>query len=395
MGMQYDTVVVGAGASGVLAAWSAAHQGARVALVEAAPACGGIVRHGLQRWLCGLFPCDVPQPNEFLHGEGVERFCRLLVRDDPRKQAVRRGRVWLLPIASGKAFSDCAQALLATEPTIDLFTQDPVVATTLSIPIARSPHTKITAVTLLSGKTLEASVFIDCTGQAELSRMAGALIDNPHEPALSGFGFEVVGLRISEASVLGLAIDVPKVCRTAVESGLFSREALYTTCEVSEEPGCAWVRMALAPEVKDDEARSAAQALFDFLQRQLPAFKESHMRTLLPYPLLREAPRLRGRYTLTEDDVLSARTFDDVIARNSWPIERWDLEKGIRYGYLPEGRWHEIPARCLQPAQGPSNLLCAGMMLSADSSAQASIRVIGTCMATGEAAGKIAVQPAL
>ncbi len=395
MATHYDIAVVGAGASGVLAAWSAAHHGARVALVEAAPACGGIVRHGLQRWLCGLFPCDVSQPNEFLHGEGVERFCRLLVRDDPRKQAVRRGRVWLLPIASGKVFSDCAQALLATKPTIELFSQDPVVATTLSTPLNPSPHAKITAVTLLSGKTLEASVFIDCTGQAELSRLAGALIDTPHEPALAGFGFEVEGLQLSEASTFGLAIDVPKACRIAVESGVLELEAHYTTCEVSEESGCAWVRMALPPGVRDDAARSAAQALFSFLQRQLPAFKGSRMRTLIPYPLLREAPRLCGRYMLTEGDVLSACTFEDAIARNSWPIERWDPEKGIRYGYLPEGQWHEIPARCLQPVQGPSNLLCAGMMLSADSSAQASIRVIATCMATGEAAGKLAVQHAL
>jgi hypothetical protein len=390
MTKRYDTVVVGGGAAGVLAAWSAAHRGARVALVEAAPACGGIVRHGLQRWLCGLFPCDVAQPKEFLHGEGVERFCRLLVRDDPRKQAVRRGRVWLLPIGSGKAFSDCAQALLAMEPTVDLFTQDPVVAAALSTPPEGSLHTKIAAVTLQSGKILESTGFIDCTGQAAFARLAGAVIDTPQEPALAGFGFEVEGLQLSEVSAFGLAIDVPKACRIAVESGVFAREALYTTCEVSEESGCAWVRMALAPGVKDDEARSAAQKLFTFLQRQLPAFKESRMRTLIPYPLLREAPRLHGCYTLTEGDVLSARTFEDAIARNSWPIERWDPEKGVRYGYLPEGRWHEIPARCLQPAQGPSNLLCAGMMLSADSSAQASIRVIGTCMATGEAAGKLA-----
>jgi hypothetical protein len=35
------------------------------------------------------------------------------------------------------------------------------------------------------------------------------------------------------------------------------------------------------------------------------------------------------------------------------------------------------------------------MMISADAQAQASIRVIGTCMATGEAAGKMAVQQSL
>lgn len=392
MGTHYDIVVVGGGAAGILAAWSAAHQGARVALVEVAPACGGIVRHGLQRWLCGLFPCDVPQPNEFLHGEGVERFCRLLVNDDPRRRAVKRGRVWLLPIASGEAFSACAHELLASEPTLELLTQDSVVSACMSNGQGPTSETKITSVTLQSGKTLDASVFVDCTGQAELSRMAGALIDTPQEPALAGFGFEVEGLQLSEASAFGLAIDVPKACRTAVESGHLPVEALYTTCEASSEPGCVWVRMALAPHVKDDEARFVAEALFDFLQRQLPAFKEARMRTLLPFPLLREAPRLRGRYTLTEDDVLSARTFDDVIARNSWPIERWDPTKGIRYGYLPPGSWHDIPSRCLQPKQGPVNLFCAGMMISADSQAQAAIRVIGTCMATGEAAGKMAVQ---
>jgi hypothetical protein len=395
MDTRYDIIVVGGGASGVLAAWSAAHQGARVALVEAAPACGGIVRHGLQRWLCGLFPCDVAQPKEFLHGEGVERFCRLLVRDDPRKQAVRRGRVWLLPIASGEAFSACAHEMLAAEPSLEVFTHDPVVSAGMADVQGSASEAKIASVTLLSGKILDASVFVDCSGQAILSRMAGALIDTPQEPALAGFGFEVEGLRRSEVSSFGLAIDVPKACRTAVESGHLPREALYTTCEASSETGCAWVRMALAPHVKDDEARSRAQALVDFLQRQLPAFKESRMRTLLPYPLLREAARLHGRYTLTEDDVLSARTFDDAIARNSWPIERWDPEKGIRYAYLPPGSWHEIPASCLQPKQGPENLICAGMMISADSQAQASIRVIGTCMATGEAAGKMAVQQPL
>jgi len=332
----------------------------------------------------------VNQPTEFLHGEGVERFCRLLVRDDPRKQAVRRGRVWLLPIASGENFSASGQALLATVPTLDLFTQDPVVAATRSSSETSTPA-KIVAVTLQSGKVLEASCFIDCTGQAEFSRLAGAQIVTPQEPALSGYGFEVEGLRLLEASALGLAIDVPKVCRAGVESGVLARETLYTTCEVSADPSCAWVRMALPAGVRAHEARAAAQTLFSFLKCQLPTFKESCLRTLVPYPLMREAPRMSGRYLLNETDVLSARTFDDAIVRNSWPIERWDPERGIRYGYLPEGRWHEIPARCLQPVQGPSNLLCAGMMLSADSAAQASIRVIGTCMATGEAAGKLAV----
>jgi hypothetical protein len=299
MGTPYDIVVVGGGAAGISAAWSAAHQGARVALVEASPACGGIVRHGLQRWLCGLFPCDVPQPKEFLHGEGVERFCRLLVKDDPRKHAVQRGRVWLLPIASGEAFSACAHEMLASEPTMELVTHDSVVSTCMANIQGSDSKTKITSVTLRSGKNLDASVFVDCTGQAELSRMAGALIDTPQEPALSGFGFEVEGVQDSKVSSFGLAIDVPKMCRQGVEAGLLPHEALLTTCEGSLERGCAWVRMAIPASTLAEKAVLQANQLFLFLKEQLPAFSATRLRYCVSAVLPREGTRIQGAYQLT------------------------------------------------------------------------------------------------
>jgi len=396
MGTPYDIVVVGGGAAGILAAWSAAHQGAHVALVEASPACGGIVRHGLQRWLCGLFPCDVPQPKEFLHGEGVERFCRLLVNDDPRLRAVKRGRVWLLPIPSGETFSRCAQDFLASEPSLDLFTHDAVIsADCRAIDGTASEQKKISSLQLQSGATLGAEVFIDCTGQAKLCQMAGASVETAEHPALAGFGFEVDGVQESKVSSFGLAIDVPKMCRQGVDAGLLPREALLTTCEGSLERGCAWVRMAVPANISKEKAVFQANQLFLLLKEQLPAFSATRLRYCVSAVLPREGTRIQGAYQLTGEDVLAARQFGDAVARNSWPIERWDAEKGIRYAYLPSGSWHEIPARALRPKQGPENLITAGMMISADAQAQASIRVIGTCMATGEAAGKMAVQQSL
>jgi 3-oxosteroid 1-dehydrogenase len=46
MGVQYDIAVVGGGAAGILAAWTAAHRGARVALIESASKVGGVVQYG-------------------------------------------------------------------------------------------------------------------------------------------------------------------------------------------------------------------------------------------------------------------------------------------------------------------------------------------------------------
>ena len=38
---------------------------------------------------------------------------------------------------------------------------------------------------------------------------------------------------------------------------------------------------------------------------------------------MRESRRVVGRYQLTREDVLAGRTFEDGVARASWPIELW------------------------------------------------------------------------
>ena len=51
-----------------------------------------------------------------------------------------------------------------------------------------------------------------------------------------------------------------------------------------------------------------------------------------------------------------------------------------------EGRSYDIPWECLIPCR-VRNLLAAGRCLSSTREANGSARVMGTCMATGEAAG--------
>jgi len=97
-----------------------------------------------------------------------------------------------------------------------------------------------------------------------------------------------------------------------------------------------------------------------------------------------------GRYELTREDVLSGRKFEDAVARGSWPIELWkEGRPGATYEYLEDGQSYDIPLRCLQ-AQDLGNLFVAGRCLSASHEALGSARVIGTCLATGEAAGRAA-----
>ena len=99
--------------------------------------------------------------------------------------------------------------------------------------------------------------------------------------------------------------------------------------------------------------------------------------------------RIAGEYRLTVEDVRSGRRFDDSIGRCAWPIEFWDPHEGVSIEYLPDGSSYEIPLRSLT-LRGYANVWAAGKCLSAEPLAQASARVVGTCWAMGEAAGRAA-----
>jgi glycine/D-amino acid oxidase-like deaminating enzyme len=137
------------------------------------------------------------------------------------------------------------------------------------------------------------------------------------------------------------------------------------------------------------EWRSRAQLrqIVRFLRRHVPGFERAYLAQSGVHTGVRETRRIRGDYWLTADDVLSARQFDDVIARGSYPVDIHNPRgSGTILKRLPEGAAYDIPLRCLLPA-GVDNLLVAGRCLSGSHEAHSSYRVMPIAMATGQAAG--------
>ena len=374
-----DIAVVGAGTSGIVAALTAARLGARVALVEARAQPGGVALYGLHRFVCGLFVTDGERPGAPLHGETTVDFCTRLAQGDVCTKAVRRGRVWVLPFAGREALAACAEELVARETNIRLHLRE-------TPERVLCDGGRIVEIVLASGLTLRPNVVVDCTGSAAVCRQAGAAVTWPAVPALAAFGFEVRGVDGRQAGSWGLAVEVPLLLRREVDAGTMPRHLAYTTYEPGPAPGTAWIKLAV-PSAAADSARRDAVSAFAVLRRH-PAFQHANVTGYLPHVLARETCHLRGQYVLTGQDLLSARKFADGVVRNAWPVEAWDIERGVSYRYLPGGDWVEIPSRCLRPEQAPANLLCAGAALSADSESAASIRVMGVCMASGEAAAR-------
>ncbi|HVN69739.1 MAG TPA: FAD-dependent oxidoreductase [Candidatus Binatia bacterium] len=138
------------------------------------------------------------------------------------------------------------------------------------------------------------------------------------------------------------------------------------------------------------EARLQAMQLLDFFRQRVPGFENARIAATGTQIGIRESRRIVGRYTLTRDDVLAARRFDDGVARSAYPIDLHNpAGSGTTTERLAPGESYEIPYRALVPVNR-EQLLVAGRCISTTHEALASTRLTPTVMTLGQAAGTAA-----
>jgi hypothetical protein len=173
-------------------------------------------------------------------------------------------------------------------------------------------------------------------------------------------------------------------------------EVSYLTIDLAGDPRVLGEWDPTSPELLTGvelAGRRVAEAITSYLQENLEGCKHCRVAAWPSRAGVRESRRISGVYQLQGEDILRGRKFADAIARATWPLELRERATGPRWRF-PEGSCGEIPLRSLRH-RTVRNLWSAGRCLAADHAAQASIRVIGTCLATGEAAGiAAAVAPA-
>ena len=135
--------------------------------------------------------------------------------------------------------------------------------------------------------------------------------------------------------------------------------------------------------------RTTASAAIAFLRAEAPGWGQCYISHWPVRAGVRESRRWRGRHVLTGEEILGGIRHPDEIALATWPLELRETNRGPKLRYPEGGRPAGIPLGCLMP-EGIEGLFTAGRCLSSDHEAQASIRVMGTCFATGQAAGMAA-----
>jgi glycine/D-amino acid oxidase-like deaminating enzyme len=116
------------------------------------------------------------------------------------------------------------------------------------------------------------------------------------------------------------------------------------------------------------EGRRRFLKVIDFVRAHYPGFQRAYILDAAPQVGVRQTRLLDGEYVVTKDDIVSRRTFPDVVAR---------------------GRDYYTPYRSLIP-KGVEGLLVAGRCYAATPDAQRISREIPPVMVMGEAAGTAA-----
>ncbi|MGJ8672644.1 FAD-dependent oxidoreductase [Rubritalea sp.] len=394
-----DVVVVGAGSAGVCAALAAARMGSKVMLIERSQQLGGMGSLAFVHTFCGLYMPDISEPPKLANRGLPEEIEKAMRERTQQSGPVKMGRVYVLP-QQPDVFDCLLKELVAGESEyLDLLLN------TECLSVSRDEEGLfVVGISSARGKqTVRCRSLIDCSADALLADYLGATRERVEPERIQRpafiFALRNVGEEAStEGFKMRLALDIVH----AVRAGELPSIAMGTSIRQSPSQGEYFVSLDLETsegtwdpsdvgnrgEIRE-VGEQLAQSLRRFFQGKYHCFKDVSEPRFAPEIGVRESYRWSGEYTLTEDDLLEGKAFKDTVAYATWPVELREDAKGPKFKFPKTSKVPQIPLRSLTSNEIPG-VYFAGRCLSATHESLASVRVMGTCFATGQAAGMAA-----
>ena len=141
--------------------------------------------------------------------------------------------------------------------------------------------------------------------------------------------------------------------------------------------------------------RSQLSKIVNFLREYAPGYENCYIVSSAPFLGIRETRHFKGLYSITENDILEAKVFDDYVVKDAhfnFDIHNIDgsgLDKNGSQKNFTQNKGYTIPYRCLVPEK-VDNLLLSGRNISGTHIAHSNFRAMPICMGIGEAAGAAA-----
>jgi hypothetical protein len=420
---RYDFVVCGGGPSGVAAAIAAARKGLKTAIVEQQGCLGGVsTMGGINYFLGGRKLRQETGQHVRVIGGIFDEITDALIA---RQKAVEPNTIdlkfnpfgWYPRMASGIAFDETALKCLLDALCASLSIR---VYFNTSLVDAVCVEDRIQSVVVHNKDglvELRAAMFADCTGDADLVAAAGCKyqIGRPGDGLTAPASLEMHVEHVDADALVSyqnehnspklveIIEDLKKkhiwkfpyeifVTMRLIEKDVF----LVNTIRQIRVDGTSEASLSLALA----QGRKENVELFKIMQGYFPGFQNARIRKICDWVGIRESRRIQGRYTITIEDALGGRHYDDCVAATTY---NFDLPDPLKPSYDPmmgdgkrpnASRKHvviQIPYRSLLPIP-VNNLAVAGRCISAAREVLGAVRVMGPSVQTGQVVGTAAAQ---
>ncbi len=383
---RFDVCVVGGGMAGMCAAIAAARHGAKVCLVHDRPVFGGNASSEVRMWICGA------------HGQDNKEAGIL--------EEIQLDNLYRNPSLNYSIWDSVLYGKAAFQPGLTLLLNASCADATMHRGRIAAVHAW--QLTTQTWHSIEAGLFIDCSGDSILAPLTGAHCRWGRESAAE-FDEDIEPPR-ADHRTMGNSIliqlrrtDHPHPCIPPKWAWRFEKpEDLAYRINGVQGANFWWLELggiddtiADAERLRDDLLK-AAWGVWDYIKNRAPERDKAAnwaLEWMGALPGKRENRRYEGPHILTQNDITAGGEFDDIIAYGGWTMDDHH-PAGLLYPDKPT-IFHDapspygIPYRCLYSINVP-NLMFAGRNISTTHAALSSTRVMATCAMLGQAAGTAA-----
>ncbi len=406
---EFDVVVCGGGFAGFAAAYSAAREGLSVLLIERDGALGGVGTQGMVNHILGVRAFEDGVLKQCVGGVFAEIEKALLASGDGVDV---RGvnfdlnpHGWKKGLGTGLIFNAEVMKLLLEQKLCTVGAR--VLYYTDVVDVCKKDkritgivvHNK-SGLSLIGGKC-----FVDATGDGDIGALCGCAYElGDEEGGLAAASLEMHVENVDSEVLTAYMRDTGDVRFKSLIGELkqkgewpFPYDIFISVRMMRDDVYMINTIRQVGVDGTDAASRSDATLrgraenfrLLALMRAHFPGFAGATVRAIAPVVGIRETRRLQTQYILRVQDIIDGTSFADGIALSGYG---WDMPNPKSpsvqpyHGVARKSKFTQIPYRCLLPI-GVSNLIAAGRCIGIEREALGVVRVMGPCLAMGEAAG--------